>query len=50
MQRADKTSYNTFPIYLFSTLSHVAVEVDTAETCGLHSNACKGQLGSQLAH
>lgn len=51
MRHADKTSYNTFPIYIyFFTLSHVAAEVDTAKTCGLHSNACKGQLGGQLAH
>lgn len=47
---SDNTSYSTFSIYLFSTLSRVPAEVDTAKTCGLHSNACKGQLSGQLAH
>lgn len=50
VRHADKPSRNTFSIYLFSTLSRVAAEVYVAETCGLHSNARKGQLGGQLAH
>lgn len=50
MRRADKTSYNKLSIYLLLTLSRAPAEVDTAETCGLHSNACEGRLSGQLAH
>lgn len=50
MQRADKTSYNKLSIYLWLTLSCALAEVDTTETCGLHSNACEGRLSGQLAH
>lgn len=50
MRRADKTSYSALSIYLLLTLSRVPAEVDTAETCGLHSNACEGRLSGQLAH
>lgn len=45
--------YTTRFLYIYSmllTLSRVPAEVDTAETCGLHSNACEGRLSGQLAH
>lgn len=40
MHSTDKASYN---LCLLQTLSHVSEDVHKVKTCGLHSNAWRGQ-------